>query len=61
MSWLRKRDLHALWIGALLLGLALLFHVVWVAALVLAALGVVALLIRGVIRLCTPPQRRDHL
>jgi hypothetical protein len=60
MSGLRKRDLHALWIGALLLGLALLFHVVWVVALVLAALGVVALLIPGLIRLCTPPQRRDH-
>ena len=60
MIVLRKRDLHAMWIGALLLGVALWFHAVWILAVLLAGLGIGALLIHWIIRQFTPPDRRDH-
>jgi hypothetical protein len=56
---LRTRDFHALWIGAVLLGLTLWFDVAWIGVLILMFIGFAALFIRWVVWLFTPPGDRN--
>lgn len=57
MSWrriLKSRDFHAAWIGAVLVGLAMYFDVVWVWGLVVVGLVTAFLIVRWVVLLSKP-------
>jgi diacylglycerol kinase len=57
-SWLRSRDFHALWIGAVLLALAIWFDVVWIAALVVFLVAAGVLFIEWLVSTWNPESRR---
>ena len=61
MNWrrlIRSRDFHALWIGGLLLTLALWFDVVWIAGLVVLLLAGLLLCGEWLVSLWNPGSRR---
>jgi uncharacterized membrane protein len=59
-SWLRSRHFHALWIGAVLLALAIWFDAVWIAALVVFMLAAAVLFIEWLVSVWSPDSRRGR-
>jgi hypothetical protein len=58
---LRSREFHALWIGAVLLALAIGFDVVWLAVMVVIFIGMTVLFIDRLVSVFKPESRRGPL